>query len=173
MRYLRYCQFLIALSVCTGCSFGDDKLSGLLGSEAPITRFTALDGTYRTIEEFGGRPLVLMFWAEYCSFSKPEIEELNELAKELKDSSQAVFLAVSLDENEQFEAVNDRVTYRELSALEHAFSGNGTDDEAYLSFKANELPHFYVISSQGKIVAEGHSSSIVKDAFAQGFLSST
>jgi thiol-disulfide isomerase/thioredoxin len=160
--------FLVLVTLSTGCFLGNSEPSGLLGHAAPFTRFTSLDGTYRTLEEFRGRPLVVMFWAEYCSFSKPEIEELNELAADLKKSSQALFLAVSLDDASRYEAVRERVVHRNLDQLEHAFSGNGTDDEAYLLFHANDLPHFYVIAPDGVIVAEGHSARSVRKAFENG-----
>ncbi len=149
---------LILLMAVSGC-FSSPHLSGLIGQEAPLVRFTAMDGTYRSTNEFKGKTVVVVFWAEWCMFSKPVIEELNELASR-KQSDQTIFLAVSIDPATSFPRLQRRIQEEHLYNLEHAFSGNALLDEAYQTLKAQELPHLYVIDPKGRIIAEGHDADV-------------
>jgi len=149
--------FLLLMTIA-GC-VSSPHLSGLVGQEAPLVRFTAIDGTYRSTNEFKGKTVVVVFWAEWCMFSKPVIEELNELAARDR-SKQTVFLAVSIDPATSFPRLQRRIEEQKLVNLVHAFSGNALLDEAYQTLKAHELPHLYVIDPQGRIIAEGHDADV-------------
>jgi thiol-disulfide isomerase/thioredoxin len=150
--------FIIFLMAISGC-VSSPHLSGLIGQEAPLVRFTAIDGTYRSTNEFKGKTVVVAFWAEWCMFSKPVIEELNELASRNR-YDETIFLAVSIDPATSFPRLQKRIQEQRLYHMEHAFSGNALLDEAYHTLKAQELPHVYVIDPEGRIIAEGHDADV-------------
>lgn len=151
--------FNLLCIVLMSCSGAGAHLSGLKGQELPLVRFTSLDGSYRSLNEFRGKAVVVVFWAEWCMFSKPVLRELNELAARLA-SDQAVFLAVSVDPASSFDRLRYRIDDQKLHALQHAFSGNELHDETYQSLHAQELPHVYVIDRDGLVVEEGHDTDV-------------
>lgn len=152
---------LLILSFLSACSASKEDMSGLLGRQAPSTRFTMMDGSYQSLDQTNGKERVIIFWADWCAFSGPVIERLSEYVEDHPNPNRAV-IAVSLDKNDRFEALKDRISYGKIGNLEHAFSGNAFDDEAYIAFNVRALPHIYVIDAQGKVIAEGHSSSVFK-----------
>lgn len=150
--------FLVGMLGCAS----RPHLSGLMGQEAPLVRFTSLDGASRSTHEFKGKTIVVTFWAEWCMFSKPVIEELNELAARDR-SGQTIFLAVSIDPATSYKRLQQRIEKQQLVHLEHAFSGNALLDDAYHTLKGQELPHVFVISPDGRIIAEGHDAEVAEE----------
>lgn len=150
---------LVLCLAIVGCVGSQAHLSGLKGQAVPPVRFTDFSGTYRSLREFGEKPVVVLFWAEWCMFSKPVIAELNELASRVP-SGQAIFLAVSIDPASSFDKLRYRIDNQGLHSLHHAFSGNELHDEAYQILRGQELPHVYVIDSNGVVIEEGHDSDV-------------
>lgn len=135
----------------------------LLNNRLPDSRFTSLDGTYHSTSELQGKKSVLVFWAQWCAFSRPVLEELNEIAERYKGRDDVKFLAVSIDDFKNYEALNERITHTKINTIDHAFSGNGLDDEMFVTFKAADLPHVFLINEKGVIVNEGHGLSEVEE----------
>lgn len=156
-----FLNILVLTNLC-GCSFGKTELSGLLNQPAPDTRFTMFDGTYRSIDDFKGKRIVMVFWASWCAHSRPTVKALNKIAEKYKDSD-TVFLTVSVDEFENFLQLEERINALKLDNMLHVFSGNGLDDETYIRFNGKDLPHVFVIDQSGKIIAEGHNEDVVED----------
>ncbi len=130
--------------------------SGVIPRPSPYGRFIMLNGEQKTLSDFRGRPLVLMFWATTCGFSRGAIEDFNELASQYgQQPNGPVFLAVSIDKLDALGRLQERINSRKLVNTEHAFSGNDIYDEAYMSFNVGSIPRIYVIDSQGIIVSEG------------------
>ena len=71
-----------------------------VGDTAPNFTLTTSAGDQVTPRNFGGKVLVLNFWASWCAPCVQEAPSLNEFAKTLKDSG-VVVLGVSVDRNEQ------------------------------------------------------------------------
>ncbi len=144
-----------------GCLASRASLSGLKGQQIPIVRFTSLEGRYRSLQEFRGKPVVLVFWAEWCGFSKPVVEELNNLASRVSPND-ATFVALSVDPATSFERLQRRVEGQQLFSLLHAFSGNALLDEAYQALHGQELPHVFVFNQEGVLVEEGHDAAVAE-----------
>jgi thiol-disulfide isomerase/thioredoxin len=155
----------IVVYLLSGCSLFSKEQHPLLHQQVPYTRYTLMDGSYHALNELKGKKIVLVFWAEWCSYSKPVIERLNKLAYKYKDKKDLVFLAISVDENKNFKEFEERVNYGNLHDLLQGFSGNGFYDEAYLALQGNELPHVFAINDEGVIVDSGHSASVAERAF--------
>jgi thiol-disulfide isomerase/thioredoxin len=140
----------------TGCSFNSDDYTGLLGREAPYVRLTSLDGEYYSLGAPFQKVTVIMFWAEWCGYSRPALKDLDSVAMK---HPEVRFIAVSIDENDQLSRVQDYIKYQKLTHIEHVFSGNGLYDETYLTMNGKGLPHFLVINKRGLVVGDTHSIS--------------
>src|SRR6202020_2520525 len=71
-----------------------------VGDTAPNFSITTTAGDQVTPRSFGGKVLVLNFWASWCAPCVQEAPSLNEFAKTFKDSGVGG-LGVSVDRNEQ------------------------------------------------------------------------
>lgn len=134
-----------------------------IGQPAPYTRITMLDGTYLPLEALRGKTVALFFWAQWCHRSGPIMARLNEYAQKFRDRKDVVFLAVSTDKLEDLDKLKDRILYQRLDGFQHAFSGNGGGDEAFMAFEGVNLPYLLVIDPSGKVVAAGESEQVVTD----------
>jgi thiol-disulfide isomerase/thioredoxin len=161
-----------SLLACSLFNSNDFDRPSLVGQRIPNTRFTSLqDGFLRTLEEFSGAPRVIIFWAEWCSYSKPVILEINKIAREFKGSGDPIkkalnFVAISIDPADRYQRVQERVTYQKLDALTHAFSGNGLFDETYMAYRGGNLPHIIFVGADGVVLAEGHGSSVIQSGLS-------
>src|SRR5579859_6774280 len=71
-----------------------------VGDTAPTFTLTTTTGQTVTPRDFGGKVLVLNFWASWCAPCVEEEPSLNEFAKTFRDSG-VVVLGVSVDRNDQ------------------------------------------------------------------------
>jgi peroxiredoxin len=79
------------------------------GAQAPEFSITTDQGQRLTPTSFGGKVLVLNFWATWCAPCVQEIPSLNEFQKRFAKSG-VVVLAVSIDKNPQkYRAFLDRI----------------------------------------------------------------
>jgi cytochrome c biogenesis protein CcmG, thiol:disulfide interchange protein DsbE len=79
------------------------------GGSAPDFSITTDQGQRVTPASFGGKVLVLNFWATWCSPCVQEIPSLNEFQKRFANSG-VVVLAISIDKNPQkYRAFLDRI----------------------------------------------------------------
>ncbi len=118
-----------------------------VGDTAPDFEITADNGKVMTRGNFGGKILVLNFWATWCLPCIKEIPSLHEMQEKFKDKG-LVVLAVSVDKNEK--------SYRDF--LKRAGVGFTTarDPEANISaeYGTFKYPETYVIDGAGKVVAK-------------------
>lgn len=148
------CSLLLALGGCASSIGGADSDSL---RKCPETRVTALDdGSYNLLNNFYGKRTLLLFWAEWCPHSRAAMMSLKAKRADLEKEG-TVVVAVSLDPFQRYDQLKDFIDYHELGFMRHFFSGNGEEDEAYLSFKAEGLPHLYVLDQKGIIQYDGHS----------------
>lgn len=79
------------------------------GGAAPEFSINTDQGKTVTADSFGGKVLVLNFWATWCATCVQEIPALNEFQKRFANSG-VVVLAVSVDKSEQkYRAFLDRI----------------------------------------------------------------
>lgn len=116
-----------------------------VGESAPSFSITTDKGQQITPRDFGGKVLVLNFWASWCPPCVQEAPSLNEFAKELAPSG-VVVLAVSVDQNQsQYQAF--------IKKFQVAFQ-TVRDPEENLSYKYGtfQFPESYIIDRNGKVV---------------------
>jgi len=107
------------------------------GSKAPDFSLVTDRGTHVTPLSFGGKVLVLNFWATWCAPCVEEIPSLNEMQKRFARSG-VVVVAVSIDKNPQkYRAFLDKIhvafdTARDPSADISARYGTFQYPESYI-----------------------------------------
>lgn len=155
---LAFAAFIVC---CTACSAGRGP-SPLIGRPAPRVRYTLLDGSRHSSDELAGKTVVMTFWASWCAYSRPVIGELARIAERHAGRNDVAFLAVSIDEERDLGTLEERIKYGQLAPLTHVFSGNGLEDETFLAYNPDVLPHIFVIKD-GIVSAEGHRAGFVED----------
>ncbi len=121
------------------------------GDKAPNFSIVADNGKTVTAKEFGGKLLLLNFWATWCPPCIEEIPGLNEMAQQLGPKG-LVVLGVSVDKDEaaykQFLAKNPLAF---LTARDPAETIN-------LSYGTIQYPESYLIDTNGKVLEKYISS---------------
>lgn len=115
------------------------------GDAAPDFTITADNGRTITASNFGGRLLVLNFWATWCQPCVQEVPSLDQFAKEMAGSG-VVVLGVSMDTNPKL--YHDFLTRSHISFLTARDPGAKISAD-YGTFK---YPESYVIDTKGKVV---------------------
>jgi cytochrome c biogenesis protein CcmG, thiol:disulfide interchange protein DsbE len=115
------------------------------GQTAPNFSITTSAGDQMTPRNFGGKVLVLNFWASWCAPCVEEAPSLNEFAKAFKDSG-VVVLGVSVDRNEQL--------YQNFVKRFAVSYPTARDPEENISYRYGtyKIPESYIIDRNGKVV---------------------
>lgn len=116
-----------------------------VGDKAPDFQITTDSGRRITRSDFGGRLLVLNFWATWCPPCIEELPSLNELQKQMA-SNGVVVLGVSVDKDER--------AYREFLSRTKVSFLTARDPEAKISstYGTFKFPETYVIDARGRVV---------------------
>ncbi|HEX5226276.1 MAG TPA: TlpA disulfide reductase family protein [Bryobacteraceae bacterium] len=115
------------------------------GDTAPNFSITTTAGDLMTPRNFGGKVLVLNFWASWCPPCVEEAPSLNEFAKTLK-SSGVVVLGVSVDRNDR--------SYENFIKRFGVTYPIARDPEENISYRYGtyKIPESYIIDRNGKVV---------------------
>jgi peroxiredoxin len=151
-------MMLIALSLqLAGCWGMPARIQELVGQPAPETRLMALDGSELPLSAYRGQYVSLLFWATWCKHSRGAIEEFEDLARQFARRKDMAFLAVSVDRNEDFEILKQRIASQDLRTMTHKFSGNDLFDEAYMGLRGEAVPYVVLIDRRGVVRHVGNS----------------
>ena len=116
-----------------------------VGDSAPNFTITAENGKPVSLSNFGGKVLVLNFWATWCPPCVEEMPSLNKFAADFKDKG-VVVLGVSVDK--------DATAYKNfIRNLDPAFlTARDPDMKINLEYGTVQYPETYIIDSHGKVV---------------------
>lgn len=98
-----------------------------------------------------GTNLAILFWATWCSHSRSVIADFEALAREYAWRGDLEFYAVSVDKNEDLAALKGRIQSQDLKTINHVFSGNDTQDEAFLALKGDHVPYVIFVDARGVV----------------------
>jgi len=115
------------------------------GDKAPGFSVTADNGHTVTARDFGGKLLILNFWASWCEPCVAEVPSLNRLAKELGPDG-VVVLGVSEDKDPQ--AYKDFLNRFQVSFM----TAREPSQEVKLKYGTHLIPETYLINRNGKVV---------------------
>jgi len=115
------------------------------GDTAPPFSVTTDRGAVLTPKDFGGKVLVLNFWASWCAPCVQEAPSLNEFQKMLA-SSGVVVLGISIDRNpDQYQKFIKRFDVAFQTALD-------PDEDINYRYGTYQFPESYIINREGKVV---------------------
>ena len=115
------------------------------GDRAPDFSIRADNGKSVTAREYGGKLLLLNFWATWCPPCIEEIPGLNEMARQLGPKG-LVILGVSVDK--------DEAAYKQFLARNPLAYLTARDPEQNinLSYGTVQYPESYLIDRNGKVI---------------------
>lgn len=115
------------------------------GDQAPDFAITTDKGLRVTPTNFGGRVLVLNFWASWCAPCVEETPSLEQFQRNLADSG-VVVLAISVDRNEKL--------YNSFLKRFHPTYQTARDPDANIGdlYGTYKYPETYIIDRTGKVV---------------------
>lgn len=163
LRLFSVAFLTVAFATIQGCSGVSQGAKDLVGSPAPYSRFTMLDGTQLPLEFAEGKTAAIIFWTTWCGHSRSVIEDFEQLAKRYKKRKDIVFLAASLDKADQLRALEGRIESQGLTSIMHAFSGNDMLDEAFIAFKGDSVPYVVVVDPRGVVRSVANSTSELEE----------
>lgn len=114
-----------------------------IGEAAPDFALATADGQTLSLSSFRGRPVILYFWASWCSFCRNEIPSLNATFETHRDNNDLVVLGINI--------LEDASTVRYyLQGLGVSFpvllDQDGTTTQKYL---VRATPSYYFIDRDG------------------------
>jgi thiol-disulfide isomerase/thioredoxin len=113
------------------------------GDPAPAFSIKADNGRTVGLPDFGGKVLVLNFWASWCGPCLDETPSLSQFAAQYADKG-VVVLAVSVDRDEKaYRKFIDRFKPAFLTARE---------DKLHADYGTFMYPETYIIDAKGKVV---------------------
>lgn len=129
----------LAAATALGC-LAEDAGSG---GPAPDWTLTDLEGRSVSLAELRGKPIVLDFWATWCTPCEFQIPILNEVNERYGDRVAIVGVAVDVDGREVVApfAKERKISYRVLLG----------DEELAQRYGARGFPSLYVIGKDGNI----------------------
>lgn len=146
-KLLAYIQTAAALILVALCFIVADSLRERVvsvGDRAPSFSIVTDSGQQISNKEFGGRVLVLNFWATWCPPCIEEMPSLNAMAKQLAPKG-VVVLGVSVDRNA---AAYERFRKQARISFLTARDPGAEISSRYGTFK---YPETYVIDSRGRV----------------------
>jgi len=123
-----------------------------VGDTAPDFSITADNGQTVTPRSFGGKLLVLNFWATWCAPCIEELPSLDQFQRQLADSG-VVVLGVSMDKD-------DKLYKRFLSRVNVSFlTARDPSNKINAEYGTFKFPESYIIGSDGKVLMKIISST--------------
>ncbi|HUJ24137.1 MAG TPA: TlpA disulfide reductase family protein [Bryobacteraceae bacterium] len=118
-----------------------------VGDSAPGFSITADNGRTVSRNDFGGKLLVLNFWATWCQPCVEEIPSLDQFQRELA-SSGVVVLGVSVDK--------DPKAYQRFLNRAHVsfMTARDPDNKINAEYGTFKFPETYIINRDGKVLVK-------------------
>ena len=116
-----------------------------VGDSAPDFSITTDSGRTITAASFGGKLLVLNFWATWCPPCIEELPSLNEFANRFAKAG-VVVLGISVDSDEKI--------YRDFLARARVsfLTARDPDNKINAEYGTLKFPETYIIDARGKVV---------------------
>lgn len=134
----------------SGISFSQEGGKGILDKKVPEVQLKNTDGeTVNTGElENDGNPIIISFWATWCTPCKKELNTINDMYIDWQDETGVRLVAVSIDDER---TKNRVVPYVDSKAWDYQvlLDPNG---EFKRAMGVNNVPHTFLLDGQGNIV---------------------
>ena len=123
-----------------------------VGDRAPTFTIKADNGRTYTQADFGGKVLILNFWATWCAPCREELPSLDAF-QQLLGPRGVVVLAVSVDKNEKL--YHDFLTANKVAMT----TARDPSQEINREYGTVQFPETYIIDKNGRVVEKIISST--------------
>src|SRR5687767_1489581 len=148
MKHLRIlCASSILAAALALTSFATSSKSNV-GETIPEIKADYVKGKPET----AGKPMIVEFWATWCGPCRTSIPHLNEIYKKHKDKG-LVVIGLTDESNQVIRNFTKQVPIEYFAATDR----NGKLNK---HFGVQGIPHALLVDKTGKIVWEGHPSSL-------------
>lgn len=141
---------IAALLISSTYSFSQEESKALLDKKVPEVQLKNTEGeTVNTGEmENDGKPIIISFWATWCTPCKKELNTINDMYIDWQDETGVRLVAVSIDDER---TKNRVVPYVDSKAWDYQIllDPNG---ELKRAMGVNNVPHTFLIDGEGNIV---------------------
>ncbi|HTP35044.1 MAG TPA: TlpA disulfide reductase family protein [Candidatus Acidoferrales bacterium] len=144
-RLLRLGIGILTIGLVFAIYLGIHERVVVAGDSAPGFTLTADNGRTVSLTNFGGKVLVLNFWATWCPPCVEETPSLSRFAAQYADKG-VVVLAVSVDRDEK--------AYRKFLEKYKPSFMTVREDKLHGQYGTFMYPESYVIDAKGKVVAK-------------------
>src|SRR5690348_13029977 len=162
-RYLRVAIVLLLVTFVYTIYAAIHERVVVAGDTAPEFTITADNGRTVSVPNFGGKLLVLNFWASWCPPCVQETPSLSQFAQQFADKG-VVVLAVSVDKDEK--------AYRAFLQRFHPSFLTARDFKIHEDYGTFMYPETYFIDAQGKVIRKIAEGADWSDPQLQQFVSS-
>lgn len=169
MRPLLSCFLVMLTLTLAGCSALDAKGKEMIGNESPEARLMFFDGSEVPLSSYRGKNVCIVFWATWCTYSRSLIERYEQLARRYSKRADMEFIAMSIDKNEDFEVLKNRIEEQELKSMTHIFSGNDSYDDAFVNLKGKNIPYVVFIDRNGVVRLAEHDITPLEEYLSMEF----
>jgi len=114
---------------------------------APAFTVTALDGSKFTLDEMGGRVVLIDFWATWCGPCNEELPHMKKIAKEFAGQP-LVIISVSWDSDAT--KWKDFIQKNEMTWVQY----RDADHELAKRFGVEAIPNYFTIDKDGVLTSE-------------------
>ncbi len=118
-----------------------------LAHMAPAFTVTALDGSHFTLDNMGGRVVLIDFWATWCGPCNRELPHLQKIAREFAGQP-LVILSISDDSDEA--KWRDFITKHDMTWAQY----RDADHSLGKLFGVDSIPRYFTIDSDGVLTSE-------------------
>ncbi|MFI4859384.1 MAG: redoxin domain-containing protein [Phycisphaerales bacterium JB063] len=151
-------QLRTALAAAALAAMTTPALAEVSVGDSPEFEFTTLDGVEVNSEDFGGKVVVLDFWATWCGPCIASFPHMKELYAHYHDFGVEVY-GLSIDEDrarlDAFLENNDLPWH--IAHDEEAWAGLASD------FGVQGIPSIFVFSPEGEVIWAGHPMGLTED----------
>lgn len=119
------------------------------GVQVPELTLNDLRGNARSLSEFRGKKVVLVFWASWCPDCRAEAPELRAM-QAAADPEKVAFVSVSFDRD--FETLCKYVEENFLGGVQLFDPAGKKESKAAADFGVKWIPSLYLIDEEGKVV---------------------
>jgi len=153
-RMLRWCGFTVALLIATGAA-GAQQVGSRVGQRAPAVTLPTLDGQPMNLGERTGRtPVVLHFFAAWCSQCRDQMPSLREAVR--RYGNRVTFIGVAVSANQSRERARQYVQAHRMTH-DIVYDERG---QAVERFNVPTTSYVVVIDRSGRIVFTGSGSDL-------------
>lgn len=135
-----------------------------LGSAAPDFSLPDIDGTQKSLSDFAGKPLLVIFMCNHCPFVIHVADELARLAREYQAKGLAVVGISSNDvDNYPDDSPEKMVTEAQKRGYTFPYLYDGTQEVAH-AYRAACTPDFFLYDKDHKLAYRGQLDSSRPDS---------